>query len=750
MPSGIKTSITRRDNIWQDDWVGLSLDALGTGQLSYHMMVNPSGVQLDMLNSVAGNEDPSPDWIWDSAGRLTDTGYAVEIRLPLQSIRFKGGADTRMGMLFWRRVSRSGVSVSWPPLEPGVWVFERHASLRFDDLEPRLAREVLPSATYSRTELRESPARWGAADGRGDVGVSAKVGLTSTITLDATVNPDFSQVESDAFQVEVNQRFPVFFAREAAVLHGRRRHLLARRRGRRRQHAADRRPHAPHRRSDLRREADGQRRPRHVRHADRPSTKRAGASCRRHPGARQESPLQHRRARRYSLGPSNYVGALFTDATLCRHATTASPAPTLRWRRHRNAALRRVRAGLAIARRRRRRHRPAASAPQVELQLLARGKWVAAGIVRALRRRLRDGDGVHQSRRRHRRLGVTSSATSIRTSQAAPWLPALLVRLVHAGRPRSASPAATSSWQVAGVRMRFTRQGFLQRRLHGGLRALGGPALQARPAAAVRRRAAVSAGCRSDGGFSAGHAVFYDPIAPFQGRSRDFNVGTTLQPSGRLSQRSAISASPSTAPTPRERVYTLDIVNTQHDVSVHARARDPRHRAVPTAHASACSPTSSASYEPRPARSSTPATARSSSSATSSTARGCPARGLSHHPARAVLQGVVSVPLLTPARVGVGSESPCQFNGVDREIEIPPRPILGQLQNRSSRVTFTTNARLRSPMPLRARVLLVGPHQEELAARPILPAVAQVAAEGAVACELYCSSALANMRGEKP
>ena len=105
-PSGIKTSITRRDNIWQDDWVGLSLDALGTGQLSYHMMVNPSGVQLDMLNSVAGNEDPSPDWIWDSAGRLTETGYAVEIRLPLQSIRFKGGDDPRMGILFWRRVSR--------------------------------------------------------------------------------------------------------------------------------------------------------------------------------------------------------------------------------------------------------------------------------------------------------------------------------------------------------------------------------------------------------------------------------------------------------------------------------------------------------------------------------------------------------------------------------------------------------------------------------------------------------------------
>ena len=66
-PSGIKTSITRRDNIWPDDWVGLSLDALGTGQTSYHLMVNPSGIQLDMINTVSGNEDTSPDWVWDSA-----------------------------------------------------------------------------------------------------------------------------------------------------------------------------------------------------------------------------------------------------------------------------------------------------------------------------------------------------------------------------------------------------------------------------------------------------------------------------------------------------------------------------------------------------------------------------------------------------------------------------------------------------------------------------------------------------------
>ena len=65
-----------------------------------------------MINTLAGNEDTSPDWIWDSAGRIDDKGYTVEIRLPLQTIRFAGGADLQMGILFWRRISRTGVSVS--------------------------------------------------------------------------------------------------------------------------------------------------------------------------------------------------------------------------------------------------------------------------------------------------------------------------------------------------------------------------------------------------------------------------------------------------------------------------------------------------------------------------------------------------------------------------------------------------------------------------------------------------------------
>ena len=176
------------------------------------MMVNPSGVQLDMLNSVAGNEDSSVDWVWESAGRLTSTGYVVEIRLPLRSVRFASGDNVRMGLLFWRKVSRIGVSVAWPPLEPSKWVFEKHASLLFEHLDSRLPRDVIPSLSVSERQSRATPTAWAPMDQVKDAGISTKFGITTQVTIDATVNPDFSQVESDAFQVDVNQRFPVFYS----------------------------------------------------------------------------------------------------------------------------------------------------------------------------------------------------------------------------------------------------------------------------------------------------------------------------------------------------------------------------------------------------------------------------------------------------------------------------------------------------------------------------------------------------------
>jgi hypothetical protein len=209
-PARIRSTITRRDNAWNDDWVAVSLDSSRAGQVAYHMFVNPSGMQMDALQT--SNEDSAPDWTWQSAGRIDDEGYVVEMRVPLESIRFKGGTDVAMGVMFFRRNSRLGISWSWPEMPPGKWVFESNVPVVFGTLkQPRLL-EVIPSATLSGNQTRPAGGTWSEAISKGNLGASVKYGITSTVTLDATVNPDFSQVESDAFQVEVNQRFPTFFS----------------------------------------------------------------------------------------------------------------------------------------------------------------------------------------------------------------------------------------------------------------------------------------------------------------------------------------------------------------------------------------------------------------------------------------------------------------------------------------------------------------------------------------------------------
>jgi hypothetical protein len=209
-PGKIKTSISRRDTIFNDDWVGLSLDSLGSHQSSYEFMVNPNGIQADLLNSSTAGETTSPDWVWESAAKVTEDGYTAEIRIPFKTIRFKSGAKVRMEVLFWRRISRSGMSASWPTLPPGASIFARHAPLLLQDVKRPLTLELIPNLTYALNQTRSLPDGW-ASDSKPDGGITGKYGISSTVTLDGTFRPDFSQVESDAFQVEVNQRYPIFY-----------------------------------------------------------------------------------------------------------------------------------------------------------------------------------------------------------------------------------------------------------------------------------------------------------------------------------------------------------------------------------------------------------------------------------------------------------------------------------------------------------------------------------------------------------
>jgi hypothetical protein len=210
-PDRIKTSLTKRDGIFEDDWVGLSIDTVGGKKYGYELFVNPSGVQGDIFRT-GEREDSSTDWVWHSAGKIVSDGYVVEICQPLKNIRFASGKNIRMGVVFWRRISRLGLSGSWPELVPGKGIGGSQAEIRIAELPRPLVLEALPSFTTSSGWNRTSPSSWSGADQTRDLGIGIKYGITSSIVAEATLNPDFSQVESDSLQVTVNQRYPVFYS----------------------------------------------------------------------------------------------------------------------------------------------------------------------------------------------------------------------------------------------------------------------------------------------------------------------------------------------------------------------------------------------------------------------------------------------------------------------------------------------------------------------------------------------------------
>ncbi len=211
-PGKIKTSIVQRDKIQNDDQVGVLLDTQGTRQSSFEFYVNPNGIQTDGTNSAVSGPDITPDFVWYSAGKIMPDGYAVEMRIPLETIRFQPGKDrqVRMNVMFLRSVPHIGAIATWPAFEAGQNEFNFMAGIVYRELKSGLKLEILPNITYSSNSERTAPDTWETAKDT-DIGVGIKYGITSSITAEATIYPDFSQVESDVFQMEVNRRYPLFF-----------------------------------------------------------------------------------------------------------------------------------------------------------------------------------------------------------------------------------------------------------------------------------------------------------------------------------------------------------------------------------------------------------------------------------------------------------------------------------------------------------------------------------------------------------
>ncbi len=210
-PGKIKASITRRDNFFNDDWVGVDLDTQGTRQMVHEIICNPLGMQADLINTATGGESTDPDWVWYSAGRVVEDGYIVEIRLPVKSFKFRNAESIAINVAFYRYISRTGTNSSWPQINQEKGYFNSLIPATLTGLNRQLRLEALPALTYGSIWDRQSPQAWSKADDSLQFGIGLKYGITSSLDAEITINPDFSQVESDQFQVEANQRYPLFF-----------------------------------------------------------------------------------------------------------------------------------------------------------------------------------------------------------------------------------------------------------------------------------------------------------------------------------------------------------------------------------------------------------------------------------------------------------------------------------------------------------------------------------------------------------
>lgn len=211
-PELIKASVSRRDDVFNDDFVCINLDTFNDQQSLCAFYVNPLGIQGDS-RFASNKEDFSIDLVWDSAGRIDAEGYTVEIRIPLKSIRYTSGDVVRMAVFFERTISRRLEHGSYPALDPkaGYAFLPQMMPMEYEGLSRASVVELLPAFTFGRRTSRVDGVMVREEDQK-ELSLTAKVGLTPSLILDATVNPDFSQVESDAGQVDANLRYGLYFA----------------------------------------------------------------------------------------------------------------------------------------------------------------------------------------------------------------------------------------------------------------------------------------------------------------------------------------------------------------------------------------------------------------------------------------------------------------------------------------------------------------------------------------------------------
>ena len=228
--AAVHAALGDRDKIFSDDRVELLIGTFNDGRQAIVLGVNPLGVQMDGTlvenNQARGGgtgsstnsrefPDLNPDFVFQSKGRLTEFGYEVEIRVPFKSLKYQSGDPQTWGFNAVRIVQHSGREDSWAPARRANASFLRQSGTLqgLTDLRRGLVLDLTPEVTQRTTgEPATAGLAWRYDAGRPNVGGNVRWGISNNFTLNGTINPDFSQIESDAGQVVFDPRQALFYA----------------------------------------------------------------------------------------------------------------------------------------------------------------------------------------------------------------------------------------------------------------------------------------------------------------------------------------------------------------------------------------------------------------------------------------------------------------------------------------------------------------------------------------------------------
>jgi len=218
-PEKIRAYLSDRDEALHDDNIGLIIDTFNDENRAFAFFVNPLGIQVDEIMSNGGSdEDDSWDAIWISAGQITDFGYVIEIAIPFRALQFQPSEEDQIwGFALVRNYPRSRRhQISSFPLDRNeiqCILCQLPKIKGFSGAEPGRNIELDPTVVGLYSEEREDfpdgPMK--KQESFGNIGISGRWGFTNNMTLSAALNPDFSQVEADVAQLNINKQFALYY-----------------------------------------------------------------------------------------------------------------------------------------------------------------------------------------------------------------------------------------------------------------------------------------------------------------------------------------------------------------------------------------------------------------------------------------------------------------------------------------------------------------------------------------------------------